>query len=153
MGHGGQSGTIGVSHIIGLALVPLLALGLVVGAIAAVPDHEAGAAPDNFVTMPDGVEIAIKVRLPDHYEPGRTYPARFEMSGSDSQPTGVTSNSKYVIVRASARGTGASGGEIDRSSYKRAEDGKFIIDQFIVLQPWSNGTVTSGSVATAPSAT
>jgi uncharacterized protein len=131
-----------VGRMVGLALVPLLAVGLVIGAIAAVPDPEAGAAPNNFVTMPDGVQIAIKVRLPDHYQPGHTYPTRFEMSGNDGRQTRGRSNDEFVIVHASARGTGASGGEIERSSYKRAEDGKFIIDQYIVLQPWSNGDVT-----------
>lgn len=136
---------------VGLALVPLLALGLVVGAILAVPGHEAGAASNNFVTMPDGVQIAIKVRLPDHYQPGRTYPTLFEMSGSESRQTSGRSNAEHVIVHASARGAGASGGEIDRSSYKRAEDGEFIIDQYIVLQPWSNGDVAIRSARTAPS--
>ena len=141
----------GVGRMVGLALVPLLALGLVAGAIAAVPDIQAGAAPDNFVTMPDGVQIAIKVRMPDNYQPGHTYPTVFEMSADDGQPISRRVNSECVIVHASARGTGASGGEPDRWTSKGAEDGKFIIDRYIVLQPWSNGDVSIRSARTGPS--
>jgi hypothetical protein len=142
VGNGGQSGTITVSRVLGFGLVPLLALGLVAGAIAAVPDNDAGAAPNNFVTMPDGVQIAVTVRLPDHYQKGHTYPTRFEMSGNDSWRHARGSTDTYVTVHASARGTGSSGGEFDRFNSKRAMDAKFIVNQFIVLQPWSNGDVT-----------
>lgn len=33
--------------------------------------------------MPDGIRIALNVRLPDSYEPGKQYPTLFEMSGYD----------------------------------------------------------------------
>lgn len=150
----------------GLTLVPLLALGLMVGALVAVPAQEAAAAPNNFVTMPDGVQIAINVRLPDGYQSGHRYPTLFEMSGydggsadggtllndfglsdvpvlpsDDSRQLTVRFNQEYVTVHASLRGTGCSGGEFDLFSYKGAEDGKYIIDQYIAQQPWSNGDV------------
>jgi putative CocE/NonD family hydrolase len=39
------------------------------------------------------------------------------------------------------RGTGCSGGEFDLFSWKSAEDGRFIVDEWIPAQPWSNGDV------------
>jgi len=146
-----------------------LAGALVVGAVAvgaAGPLPDAGAAPNNYVRMPDGVDIAINVRLPDSYVPGRTYPTLFEMSGydggsaengtlvtdfglsdvpvlpaNDSRQLSERFNGEYVTVHASVRGTGCSGGEFDLFSWKSAEDGKYIIDQWIAEQPWSNGDV------------
>ena len=89
--------------------------------------------------MPDGVQIAINVRLPDGYQAGQKYPTLFEMSGYDggsadggtllndfglqrrpgaaerataaSSPNASTS--EYVTIHASVRGTGCSGGEFD----------------------------------------
>jgi putative CocE/NonD family hydrolase len=56
----------------GLALVP---------AVADPPT--AVAAPTGFVTMSDGIQIAVNVRLPDGYVQGKRYPTVFEMSGYD----------------------------------------------------------------------
>jgi uncharacterized protein len=146
--------------------VPILVLGLLAGALAAVPARDAGAAPNNFVTLPDGVQIAINVRLPDGYQAGQKYPTLFEMSGydggsaeggtllndfglndlpvlpaSDSRQISERFNQQYVTIHASVRGTGCSGGEFDLFSSQSAEDGKYIIDQYIPQQPWSNGDV------------
>jgi putative CocE/NonD family hydrolase len=148
------------------ALVVTLALGFVAGAIVAVPAPDAVAAPNTFVTMPDGINIAINVRLPDSYQPGKTYPTLFEMSGydggsaeghtllndfglnglpvlpsSDSRQVTSRYDGEYVTIHASVRGTGCSGGEFDLFSRKSAEDGKYIIDSWIPNQPWSNGDV------------
>jgi uncharacterized protein len=131
-----------------------------------VPLHEATAAPNNYVTMPDGIDIAINVRLPEGYQPGRRYPTVFEMSGydggsavghtmvsdlglqglpvlpaDDSRQLTDRFNKEYVTIHASVRGTGCSGGEFDLFSPTAAEDGKYIIDQWIPNQPWSNGDV------------
>ena len=107
------------------------------------------------------------MRLPDGYQAGRRYPTVFEMSGYDGgsaeggtllndfglergarccrATTAASSarmfNKQYVTVHASVRGTGCSGGEFDLFSRKSAEDGKYIIDQCIARQPWSNGDV------------
>src|SRR5690242_9720182 len=56
----------------------LLALPLVAVLIGA-----AAAAPNQFVTLSDGTEIAMNVRMPEGYVQGRRYPTIFEMSGYD----------------------------------------------------------------------
>lgn len=126
----------------------------------------AAAAPNQFVTLSDGTEIALNVRMPDGYVPGRRYPTIFEMSGYDGGsaaggtlaedlgldglPVVPTQDSRqlseifygeYVTVHASVRGTGCSTGEFDIFSWRSALDGKEIIDGFIAAQPWSNGDV------------
>jgi hypothetical protein len=134
--------------------------------LADAADHRATAAPNNYVTLPDGVQIAINVRLPDGYTDGRRYPTVFEMSGydggsadggtllndlglsavpvlphDDSRQLTERFNREYVTVHASVRGTGCSGGEFDLFSSQSTEDGKYIIDEWIAEQPWSNGNV------------
>jgi putative CocE/NonD family hydrolase len=144
-------------------------LSLLLGVIGLVPGRQAAlAAPNQFVTMPDGVQIAINVRLPDNYVPGLIYPTLFEINGYDggSAEDGTLSkdfaeatstnffplqedsrqitrrfNAEYVTVHASVRGTGCSGGEFDLFSQQSALDGKYIIDNWIPNQPWSNGKV------------
>jgi putative CocE/NonD family hydrolase len=127
----------------------------------------ASAAPDTFVTMNDGVKIAVGVQLPTDYEKGKRYPTIFEMSGYDgasaqggtlADDVGVPKEvpgiphgdsrqvtdkfeDEYVTVHASVRGTGCSGGEFDLFSHRSAEDGHDNIDGWIPKQPWSNGDV------------
>lgn len=148
-----------------LATLALLGSVVVLEVTATPP---AAAAPNQYVTMPDGVSIAVNVRLPDGYVPGERYPTVFEMSGydggsadggtllhdfglaglpvpllptDDSRQLTEMFNDRYVTVHASVRGTGCSGGEFDLFSSRSAEDGKYLIDQFIAEQPWSNGDV------------
>ena len=61
-----------------LGAVAALAL---VGPLSSVarPDV-AAAAPTGYVTMSDGVSIAVNVRMPTNYVPGLRYPTVFEMS-------------------------------------------------------------------------
>src|SRR5687767_1719118 len=146
-----------------------LAMCLLLGVVGLVPGRQAAlAAPNQFVTMPDGVQIAINVRLPDNYVAGQTYPTLFEINGYDggSAEDGTLSkdlaeatstdffplqedsrqlsrrfNGEYVTVHASVRGTGCSGGEFDLFSWQSALDGKYIIDNWIPSQPWSDGKV------------
>ncbi len=156
-----RASTASARWIAGFLVVALLAALLL--ARAARP---AAAAPNNYVTMPDGVQLAIHVRLPDGYVEGRRYPTLFEMSGydggsaeggtlvndlglddvpvlpaSDSRQLTERFNQQYVTVHASVRGTGCSGGEFDLFSTKSADDGKYIIDQWMPTQPWFNGDV------------
>jgi len=60
-------------------VAPLVATALLVAGDA----PPAAPAPTGFVTMSDGVQIAVNVRLPDGYVPGQRYPTVFEMSGYD----------------------------------------------------------------------
>lgn len=142
----------------GLALVGPLS-------VVARPDV-AAAAPNDFVTMSDGVSIAVNVRMPTNYIPGQRYPTVFEMSGYDggsanggtlAKDVGVPPgtpvprddsrqltdlfNGEYVTVHASVRGTGCSSGEFDLFSWRSALDGKEIIDNWIPSQSWSDGAV------------
>jgi len=153
-------------HAIRIAIALALLVGVAAVQAVAGPTGPAGAAPNNYVTMPDGVSIAVNVRLPDGYQAGRRYPTVFEMSGydggsadggtllndfglsevpllpsDDSRQLSKMFNKQYVTVHASVRGTGCSGGEFDLFSRKSAEDGKYLIDQFIARQSWSNGDV------------
>src|SRR2546423_3058561 len=149
-----------------LGLVCALVLALAATSLAVGSAHRAVAAPNNFVTMPDGVQIAINVRMPEGYQPGHKYPTVFEMNGydggsavghtmltdlglqavpvlpqDDSRQLTDRFDAQYVTIHASVRGTGCSSGEFDLFSTKSADDGKYIIDNYIPQQPWSNGDV------------
>lgn len=149
-----------------LATVALTAVALAGLAAIEGPTTPAVAAPNGYVTLPDGVQIAVNVRLPDGYQPGTRYPTLFEMSGYDggSADGGTLLNDlgiqglpvlpsddtrqltdrftgQYVTVHASVRGSGCSGGEFDLFSSQSAQDGKYLIDEWIAHQPWSNGDV------------
>jgi hypothetical protein len=127
----------------------------------------AQAAPTDYVTMSDGAKIAVNVKVPDHCR-ARPCPTSFEMSGYESgsdegrTPAGhladdagaplplqtgtraahaANFDDRYVTVLASVRGTGCSSGEFDVFSWRSALDGREIIDDWIVRQPWSNGKV------------
>ena len=141
----------------------LSAVAVAAGVLLVPGTDTARAAPNQYVTMPDGVRIAVNVRLPDTYVPGKRYPTLFEMSGydggsaedgtlakdygipgapqEDSRQLTRTFNAEYVTVHASVRGSGCSGGEFDLFSWQSALDGKQIIDGWIPTQPWSNGDV------------
>ena len=152
-------------------LAVIVALLLASSLFAALRPGGVQASPNQFVTMPDGINIAINVRLPDNYVEGQTYPTLFEMSGydgggaedgtmskdfagmvppeigrnfplqEDSRQLSRRFNPDYVTIHASVRGTGCSGGEFDLFSWQAALDGAHIIDKWIPQQPWSNGDV------------
>ncbi len=121
---------------------------------ALLPSAPALASPNTFITMSDGVQIALNVRMPDGYQKGQSYPTIFEMNGYDGGASdgdepyageGSRVLSKqfykdYVTVHASIRGTGCSGGEFDLFSWRSALDGYETID-WIAKQKWSNGDV------------
>lgn len=115
-------------------------------ALALAPTAASAAAPDElaYITMPDGVEIAVGINYPEDFgkDPGRKWPAVFGQSGYAGATSPETlATDRYVNVFASVRGTGCSGGKFDLFSWESALDGKHIIDEWIVEQPWSNGRV------------
>ncbi len=102
-----------------------------------------------WATMSDGVKIAIAVGFPKGFDgndgqDSRKWPAILRMSGyqgaSIPDPPFAYDN-HYVMVRASVRGTGASGGRLQPVGPQNAKDGYEIIEEWIVKQPWSNGRV------------
>jgi uncharacterized protein len=99
-----------------------------------------------YVTVSDGVKIAVAVSYPPGFSRSdrRSWPAVLEMDGYDgASGWGATGpfRRQYVVVRASVRGTGCSGGTFDLLSWRTARDGRDIIDRWIAKQPWSNGRV------------
>jgi uncharacterized protein len=100
-----------------------------------------------FATMSDGVQIALAVAYPPECDPrelSQRWPAVLEMHGypDSTVPQSTTAfGDRYVTVRASLRGAGASGGTIQAISERNGRDGHEIIEEWIVKQPWSNGRV------------
>jgi predicted acyl esterase len=129
-----------------LALV-LLLLAVVLFA-AATARAATGTTEYDYVKVSDGTEIAISIWYPAGFSKtdGKRWPALFEMDGyggarnvNDTQFHGRTS--EYVVVYASVRGTGCSGGRFDLFSDRSAQDGHEVIEDWLVRQPWSNGRV------------
>ncbi|MEX2457960.1 MAG: CocE/NonD family hydrolase, partial [Actinomycetota bacterium] len=149
-----------------LVLLAVLGADLVIAAPASAEIPPPPVGPTGFVTMADGTEIAINVRMPIGHKAGQKVPTIFEMSGYDGASNndltylgylyeegvpdaGLGEGSRqltkwfyanYATVHASIRGTGCSGGEFDLFSYRSALDGREIIE-WIAGQPWSNGKV------------
>ncbi len=102
-----------------------------------------------YATMSDGVKIALAVAYPRGCDPGdasaaQQWPAMLEMHGySDSTVPRPPHDfgDRYVTVRASLRGSGASEGTIQAISRRNGLDGHEVIENWIVKQPWSNGKV------------
>lgn len=134
-----------------LAASSLISMPAVIG--APTPSYE-------YVTMADGVKISVSVTYPSDYAaadptsnpnndaldpPG--WPTLFQMDGYGGGGSNFSSSvndrfaGRYVIVYASIRGTGCSGGRFDLFDRVHAEDGRTIIDQWIPEQPWFNGKV------------
>lgn len=94
-----------------------------------------------YATASDGVQIALAVTFPRGFDPSKTYPALFAMSGYTDSVYALGQDSTYVMVHASMRGTGCSGGQFHLFGERPAQDGFEIIEDWIVKQPWSDGRV------------
>ena len=115
-----------------------------------------------YLTMRDGVKIAVDVYLPDDLEPGQQIPTILHQTRywraiqyrwlvslfKDDRPRGVIGNyaerflqQGYAWIDVDVRGSGASFGTRP-VAYSPAEikDGAQIVD-WIIDQPWSNGHV------------
>lgn len=107
-----------------------------------------------YITMDDGVRIAVDVHVPTGLEAGARVPAILELtrywrSREDEVPyaiwRAVSRGFAYVVV--DERGTGASFGSWTAPLTDRAlEDGLRVID-WIIEQPWSNGRVGATGVS------
>jgi uncharacterized protein len=118
----------------------LAVLALATGpARAATPEYD-------YVKVADGTEIAVSVWYPPGYDKGERWPTLFEMDGyggargpDDNQFAGHSAD--FIVVYASLRGTGCSGGTFDLFGDQGGRDGYDVIEHWIVNQPWSNGRV------------
>lgn len=132
------------------------------------PDLQRGMQVQSFyLTMRDGVRLAVDLHLPADLKPGETLPALvystrywraivwrrgfgFMGAGSDAPWRFMTSRG-YAVLTIDVRGTGASFGarhhEWDKEEVKDGYD----LAAWIVQQPWSNGRI--GAVGTSYSGT
>jgi len=127
-------------------------------------EHSVGAPTSVYVTMADGCRLAVDVFLPDGDARRRRptvliltpYIRRFELApgATGVEPSPNTYRYRdmfvprgYALVVVDARGTGASFGTRDsfRSPRERA-DYKAIAD-WIVAQPWSDGTIGATGIS------
>lgn len=119
-----------------------------------------------YVEMRDGVRIAVDVHLPQDLPAGETIPAllintpyyrRFKVAPAGSDGVEESPNTGYLrdyfvphgyaVVVADVRGTGSSFGARDgfRSPRER-EDYRELAD-WLVSQPWSDGTIGSTGIS------
>lgn len=113
-------------------------------AVAATPARAQVPPMLTYVTMSDGVKIAVAVTFPSGYDPGDTtkkWPALFTMHGYPWSVDPLPADPTYVGIVASIRGTGCSGGIFELFSDRSSLDGFEIIENWIVKQAWSNGDV------------
>jgi predicted acyl esterase len=133
------------------ALAAVSALALLVPALAARAAAPAAPPPElTFATLPDGVQLALRLVFPAGFNPQderHQWPALFNMDGyggageHNDDEFDIAPTRRYVLVYASVRGTGCSGGQFRLFSHQTALDGKWIVDHWIPAQPWSNGEV------------
>jgi len=116
-----------------------------------------------YVTMRDGVRIAVDVYLPEGEGAPKAFPAiviatpyyrRFRTEGSAVENSPMAFRYRdafvprgYVVVVVDVRGTGASFGNRDsfRSPKEREDFGE--IAEWIVIQPWSNGVIGATGIS------
>jgi uncharacterized protein len=131
-----------------LALALALVLVGMLGLAAAAYARGGKAVGPVYVRVGDGTSIALCIWEPAGFKAhgGRKWPALFEMDGYGGCPSidddeFFGHSSRYVDVYAQIRGTGCSGGQFNLFSRRSSLDGKDIIDDWILRQPWSSGNV------------
>lgn len=106
---------------------------------------------NSWLTMPDGVNLAVMFIRPVPVSDGEKFPVLFEMLPYrkddmfymvDYQKGAYFAKRGYIYARVDVRGTGSSGGAVPVSEYSEAEltDGVNIIDALSKM-PGSNGNV------------
>jgi putative CocE/NonD family hydrolase len=99
-----------------------------------------------YLTMRDGVKIAVQLVLPKDLPADKKIPAimtmtRYWRAQQDGQPNAFFPSHGYATVFVDARGTGASFGVWNAPfSQDEARDYSEVVS-WIVSQPWSNGKV------------
>lgn len=106
---------------------------------------------EGWLTMQDGVNLAVTYIKPVPLKKGETFPVLFELLpyrkddmfyNVDYQKGASFAQCGYVYARVDVRGTGTSNGTVPISEYSQQElsDAGEIIDQ-LSKEPWSNGKV------------
>jgi len=127
-------------------------------------DHAVGAPRSRYLEMDDGCRLAIDLYLPDGAL-GRLptiviltpYYRRFALSPDAPAGTEPTPNVArwrdlfvargYAVVAVDVRGTGASFGTRDAFRSPRERDDYRAIADWIVAQPWSDGTIGATGIS------
>ncbi|RYF37093.1 MAG: CocE/NonD family hydrolase, partial [Comamonadaceae bacterium] len=124
--------------------------------------HTIGAPTSSYVTMPDGVRLALDVYLPggDRAERVPTivvltpYYRRFKVTAPGAEPSPNIAIYRdffvprgYALVTVDVRGCGASSGTRDCFRSPRERDDHRRIADWIVQQPWSSGVIGSTGIS------
>ena len=123
------------------ALLSLMVLALLsAGTVQAFATHQ-DTSSFHYVTVSDGEEIAVQVFLPPDHVAGQRYPVLFTMegyggAGGHNDSTYNHAHKGYVLVAASLRGTGCSGGQLDLFDPRSSLDGAEIIEDWLPTQDW-----------------
>ncbi len=157
------------------AVLLLISIVVISGLVTTLPGEALTLSGDKrntavYVTMRDGVKIALDVWLPKEYSANEKKPTLLLMTRywratdvaflgralmglglypASEIPTGdrIFNEEGYVVVRIDARGSGASFGRREMEwSRDEIKDYGEIID-WVVAQPWSNGNVGSFGVS------
>jgi uncharacterized protein len=116
------------------------------------PKYKEVTARSFYVTMRDGVKIAVMLVLPKELPPSEKVPAilsmtRYWRAPQDGQPGAFIPAHGYATLFVDARGTGASYG-VWKAPFSQDEIADYNeIVNWIVKQPWSNGRV--GAIGTS----
>ncbi len=121
-----------------------------------------------YVTMGDGVKVAIDIWLPKQLNPNEKIPTLMRMDrywrsvgimgyfpefDPNYPEAQLANNAGYALVLVDARGTGSSfGAQLYPWSPDEIKDYGEIVD-WIIAQPWSNGKVGSYGISYAGNAT
>lgn len=123
----------------------VVALALCVMGLGAAPADPAGSARETgYIAIPGGPLLAYSAVYPND---GKRHPTLFEYSGYNpgsvpDEPYIARYVSKgYAYIGVNIRGTGCSSGTFDFFAPQQADDGAYVIDDFIPTRRWSNGNV------------
>ena len=125
--------------------------------------HSIGAPASSYVTMPDGVRLALDVYLPEGADRPQRVPAivvltpyyrRFKVTGQGAERSPNIAIYRdffvprgYALVTVDVRGCGASFGTRDCFRSPRERDDHRRIADWIVAQPWSSGVIGSTGIS------
>jgi len=125
--------------------------------------HAIGAPSSRYVTMRDGVRLAVDVYLPEGGERPQRIPAivvltpyyrRFKVTAPGAEPAPNIAIYRdffvprgYALVTVDVRGCGASFGTRDCFRSPRERDDHREIADWIVAQPWSSGVIGSTGIS------